>query len=78
MKNGIKLRKFDGVDGKTHVGFDDATGTELIRASPDGITIKNYLVKTRPELEFLAELVGKAWAEHIKLAPKITKTLSGH
>lgn len=74
----INKTKFDGLDGLVHVRWEIDKGPIIADASQAGIKLTPALISTRLELGAFAKLVDEAWREHLKLVPKITRTLSGH
>ncbi len=83
---GVKFlyAKFSALDGHTTVTFEEQSGKDkpfTIKVNQTGLWFENKLEKkitNMDELQDWARLVSKAWAEHVKLAPKITSTFSGH
>ena len=77
-------RKFSDLDGRTVISWQEKTiqGPPFeIRSTQAGVYFTGRLdgeITTEKDLEAFAELVSDAWTEHKNLAPKLTKTLSGH
>ncbi len=76
--------KFDGLDGKTVVGFtemsDEATPFS-VRMTKSGMTMQGKMSKeicTQDDLEAFARFVTNAWMEREKLRQKLSTTLAGH
>lgn len=62
----------------THVDKDD--GMFSVIADQRGMRFegKSPIFSDIDELDILARTIGAAWEEHLKLKPKLSKTLSGH
>ncbi len=72
--------KFDGLDGKTKVVFAQEDGDFKVVCDSSCMKFEgkaDFSIQTQVQLSGLAELIGNAWEEHSKLAPKIVRTLSG-
>lgn len=75
--------KFSGLLGKTLVTFSDYEHELTIIADQTGIRFDcpktaAVTISTEKDLQDLAKAVSDAWVDHVKLAPKLTTTLSGH
>lgn len=73
--------KYDGLDGKTKVSWQELQGDFQVIADQSGIRFKGEMkepIGTMKELQGLAELTSEAWKVHQTLAPKIEKSFSGH
>lgn len=74
--------KMSGIDGQAKVVFtlvEPAISTFQIEASRQGVKLRGELELTQfVDLQPFAKAVTDAWREHLKLVPKISKTLSGH
>lgn len=68
--------KFTGLDGKTTVGWAEEDSDFELRVTAQGLwfqgTMKTKL-SSMNALQDWAQLIGEAWEEHMRLAPKITK-----
>ncbi len=80
----LKKTKYDSVDGLVYVKWEELlpsgspTGF-ICKASQQGISLHGLLkITSQKELEAFAKFISEAWKEHHALAPKLTKTLSGH
>lgn len=77
-------RKFSDLMGQTVVSWQEKTvqGPPFeIRATQAGVYFTGRLdgeISTEQDLSNFAELVSDSWMEHQKLAPKLSRTLSGH
>lgn len=74
------LTKIDGLDGltKVRIRFVDQDDF-VIQADKRLVELKGTLeITSMEELQSFAEALSKAWAEHTKLKPKLTTTMSGH
>ena len=75
--------KYSSLDGKTTVAWQENSGLDKpfeILSKPSGVTIRGELqgeISSMDDLQTFARLVSMAWTEHEKLAPKISRTLSG-
>lgn len=73
-------------DGMTTTLFVEKTKEPFpnpftVRANQTGVWFHGALqakLSTQDDFEKFAELVGEAASEHVRLRPKISRTLSGH
>ena len=76
--------KYTAIDNKTIVAFTEQSGSAhefSVKASGQGIWFEGALshkIDNEKELNDFARLIGDAWKEHQKLAPKIVMTAAGH
>lgn len=73
--------KFDGLDGKTKVAFQELHSDFSIIADQEGIRFRGDMkepISTQGELQGLAEVTSTAWTEHLRLKPKLYTSVSGH
>ena len=74
--------KYSSLDGRTKVLITLKGETKfVVQATPSGIELMspmNVEISDREELDHYAQLIAEGWKEHIKLIPKIAKTVSGH
>lgn len=73
--------KYDGLDGKTKVAFQELASEFMVICDQEGIRFKGEMkepIGTMSELQGLAELTSTAWKEHQALCPKLATTFSGH
>lgn len=85
----FKKEKVSSLLGHTEVRFEqippEATKPTsplfTVVASSRGLYISGHMIgfiENMAELDEFAQVVSDAWVEHLKLKPKLTKTLSGH
>lgn len=74
--------KYSSLDGRTKVMVTlKGPKSFCVQATPSGVELMGPLsteISDREELDHYAQLVAEGWKEHIKLIPKISRTLSGH
>lgn len=73
--------KYDGLDGKTKVSFQELDSQFTVVCDQEGVRFKGEMkepIGTMDELQGLAELTSTAWKEHQALKPKLVTSLSGH
>ena len=78
-------KKENSLTGLTEIRFiqDETKDTSFpfhIVADKQGVHFcgESTVIESREQLESLAEAVGWAWGEHLKMKPKFVKTLAGH
>ena len=78
------VSKYSALDGHTTVCFEEQSGEDKafkVMVNQSGLWFTGTLhkkISNQAELQDFAKLISVAWTEHEKLAPKLTKTLSGH
>lgn len=76
------VEKYSSImDGKTYVSFTSPTNPPFkATAGANGISFMgvSHVISTMSELNAFAELVGELWKEHVKLAPNLRESLTGH
>ncbi len=76
--------KYISFDDKATICFEEQSGEDKpfrIMVSQAGVWFTGQMMKkisNMKELQDWARLMSKAWGEHERLAPKLSKTLSGH
>lgn len=73
--------KYDGLDGKTKVSFQEINSEFKVIADQTGIIFKGEMkvpLSTMAELTGFADLTSKAWAEYKLLKPNFFQSGSGH
>lgn len=67
--------KFNGIDGKTKVGWAEDGSDFEVRADQSGVYFQGKMktpISGMVMLQDFAQLVTEAWKEHDRLRPKIT------
>lgn len=69
----FERKKFDNLSGGTSVTYTD--GEFELLATREGVLIKGHspVISNMDELQELAKVLSDAWAEHLRLKPRLMK-----
>lgn len=69
----FERKKFDNLSGGTSVAYTD--GEFELLATREGVLIKGHspVIGTMDDLQELAKIISDAWADHLKLKPRLVR-----